>query len=253
MDFQAIYEGIGRWCGSEDETARNKDAAVAALYELSYGLQMPLLKPYWRKREDTITPVDGTQKYIFPTTNGSFESFHQFWYTTTGSSRRSSIEIVDDVQWARFSNENTANTGFPNIVNQFSDAGTLKLRFSPTPSGSFITQATLIRLDGFIIDPITAASGDTAEPLMPDSRRQGIVWRGVELMAARQGDRQLIEWARSEGKRYYELIYADDVTRTGNRTRVIKPIERQNLSHGHHGQHGHDYGFRHHAHHGGGW
>ena len=80
-------------------------------------------------------------------------------------------------------------------------------------------------MDGWIEETLTAASGDSVEPLMPDSRRWGIIYKAVEMLAGMQGDTALLLWASAQGKKYYELILSDDILRTGDAPRIIRPIE----------------------------
>lgn len=227
LTFSDLYNGVARWAGdtSSDGVSRAKDAAVEANRLLSYGAQLPLLRPWWRKREDTITPVAGTQGYSLPTAQGTFESLNEVWYRSNG--RRYPITMVDDEVWQEEVNENTANTGTPDICNLHKSSGTVQLRFNPLPSSAFINQidGSVIRLDGWIEETLSASSGDTAEPLMPDGRRWGIIWKGVEMIAALQGDAALILYAAAMGKRYYELLLADDIGRVGKQPRIIRPLE----------------------------
>lgn len=225
IDFQQLYTDIGTWTQQPSATTQNKSAAVYANYDLSYGLQLPVLRPWWRKREDVITPVAGTQSYALPTASGTVDSLHKVWYRTSGE--RQPIEVVDDDVWHQEADEDTSQTGTPEICNLFNDGGTVKLRFSPTPSGSWISSltSTEIHLDSFIRETMDTSSGDAVEPLMPESRRPGIVWRGVELIAAYQGDTNLLQWAFAQGKRYYELIIGDDVGRVGDKQRIIRPVQ----------------------------
>lgn len=233
LTYGNLYTAAARWAGdtSTTGTARARDAVVFAIRELSYGLQLPPLRPWWRKREDTITPASGTQSYAFPTAQGTMESLHQVWGRTNG--RRLEIELVDDKRWAEEANEDTTETGTPDICNLHASSGATRLRFSITPGSAWITQLTggVVHLDFFILDTlanalITGTGSDASEPLMPDSRRPGILWKAVELLAARQGDNDLRLWAAVQGKRSYEMILADDLYRTGTTQRVIPPIER---------------------------
>lgn len=227
LAFSDLYTAAARWAQDTSTTglARAKDAVVEANKQLSYGLRMPPLRPWWRKREDTITPVAGTQTYALPSTNGTFESLHQVWYRSGGL--RIEIPLVEDTLWTEQANENTAQTGTPSICNHYSNNGTDSLRFSPTPSSGFISSITgsLIRLDGFIYETLVATSGDTVQPLMPDSRRWGIVWKAVEYLGALQGDKYLVEYGAAQGKLYYDQILADDLTRSGTATRHSRPTD----------------------------
>lgn len=233
LTYGDLYTAAARWAGdtSTTGTARARDAVVLAIRELTYGAQLPLLRPWWRKREDTITPVAGTQSYAFPTAQGTMESLHQVWYRTNG--RRHLIEIADDVRWSHEANEDTGETGTPTICNLHASSGSTRLRFSITPGSGWISSLTggVIRLDFFILDTladslISGTGSDSTEPLMPDSRREGILWKAVEKLAALQGDNDLLLYAASQGKRFYELLLADDITRTGNQTQLIEPMER---------------------------
>ena len=225
MTFTELFSAAAEWAGASNETARAKDAVVAAVQTLSYGDGQPPMRPWWRKREDTITPVAGTQAYDLPTAQGTFESLHKVWYRTNGT--RFEIDLVDDIVWHRETNEETTNRGTPRICQLHNSSGTIQLRFSPIPHGSFITTIDdgLIRMDGFILDPLTTASADGATVLMPESRHWGIVWKAVELLAARQGDTALIVWAAAQGAKYYQMILADDIYRTGNKQRRLRPME----------------------------
>ena len=181
LQFSDLYNAATRWAGDTSTTgvARAKDAVVESNRLLSYGSQLPLLRPWWRKREDTITPAAGTQSYSLPTAQGTFESLNTVWYRSNGV--RYEIPIEDDDVWQEEVNENTANTGTPSICNLHKSSGTTQLRFNPMPSSAFIDQIDggVIRLDGFIEETLVATSGDTVEPLMPDSRRWGIIWKAV--------------------------------------------------------------------------
>lgn len=233
LTYSDLYNSAARWAGDVTTagTARARDAVVFAIRELSYGLQPPPLRPWWRKREDTITPVAGTQTYAFPTAQGTMESLHHVWYRTNGM--RQFIDIADDQRWADEANEDTTERGAPDICNLHQSSGTVNLRFSITPDTAFINALAggVIRLDFFILDAlagslITDGSQDSTAPLMPDSRRPGIMWKAVEYLAARQGDTKLQGWASGMGKVYYDMILADDLTRTGTEQRTMAPIER---------------------------
>lgn len=225
--FSDLYNAASRWAGdtSTDGVSRAKDAVAEANRLLSYGAQLPLLRPWWRKREDTITPVAATQSYSLPTTLGTFESLNTVWYRSNGT--RYEIPIVNDEVWQEEVNEDTSNTGTPDICNLHKSAGTAALRFNPLPSSAFINQIDggVLRLDGWIEETLTAASGDSIEPLMPDGRRWGIIWKAVEMLGIMQGDQPLVLFAAAQGKRYYELLLSDDIGRTGNQPRIIRPIE----------------------------
>ena len=233
LTYGDLVNSAARWAqdASTTGTDRARDAVVFAIRELTYGLTLPPLRPWWRKREDTITPVAGTQTYAFPTAQGTMESLHEVWYRTNGM--RQVIEIVDDRRWSEEANEDTTERGTPDICNLHQSSGTVNLRFSITPDSSFINAIAggVIRLDFFILDSlanslITNANSDSSEPLMPDSRRPGIIWKAVELLAVRQGDATLRTWAAERGQVYYHAILADDLTRTGNAQRVMEPIEK---------------------------
>jgi len=205
--------------------SRSKDACAEANRLLSYGSQLPLLRPWWRKREDSVTAVSGTAAYALPTAQGTFESLHKVWYRSNGS--RYEIPIVDDDVWQEEVNEDTSNLGTPDICNLHQSSGTVQLRFNPIPSSAFVSQVdgSLIRMDGWIEETLTAASGDSVEPLMPDSRRWGIIWVAVEMLATMQGDNALVLLAKANGKKYAELILSDDIGRVGDQPRIIRPIE----------------------------
>jgi len=227
LKFSDLYNAAARWAGdtSTDGVARSKDAVAEGNRLLSYGAQLPLLRPWWRKREDSVTAVAGTAAYALPTAQGTFESLNTVWYRSNG--RRYEIPIVDDDVWQEEVNENTANTGTPDICNLHKSSGTVQLRFNPMPSSAFVNQVdgSLIRMDGWIEETLTASSGDTVEPLMPDSRRWGIIWKAVEMLGILQGDQSLVLFAAGQGKRYYELLLADDIGRVGDEPRIIRPIE----------------------------
>ena len=220
-----LYKMASQWAGSTDDfgVARAKQAVDEANRLLSYGKDLTF-KPWWRKREDTITPIAGTQTYAFPTALGTLESLFQVWYRSSG--QRQEIEIVDDKRWAEEANEDTTQRGTPDICNIHQSAGTAHLRFSPTPSQSFISAIVggLIRLDFFIEETLNADSGDSVEPLMPDSRRYGIMWCAVASLAGLQGDMDLVKYAEQKAKQYMDLIRADDILRTGSRNRTARPI-----------------------------
>ena len=205
--------------------SRAKDAVAFANRDLSYGLQLPKLRPWWRLREDTITPLVGTQTYSLPTNQGTFEDLEEVWYRTSG--QRQKITLVDDEVWSEEANEDTTQQGAPDIVNLHSSSGTTQLRFSMTPSSAFINQLVggVMRLSGYIEETLTAASGDSVEPLMPDSRRPGIIWKATEYLTAMQGDTNLVLWASVQGKRFYELILSDDILRTGRAAKIIRPLD----------------------------
>ena len=223
--FVNLYEFAARWAGDTTAygTARAKEAVDESNRLLSYGKDLTF-KPWWRKREDTITPVAGTQTYAFPTAQGTLESMHQVWYRNGG--QRQEIEIVDDKRWAEEADEDTTQRGTPDICNIHKSSGTDHIRFSPTPSGSFISAITggVIRLDFFILETLNAESGDSVEPLMPDSRRYGIAWCAVAALAGAQGDADLIKYAEAKAKQYMDLIRADDILRTGSKNRTARPI-----------------------------
>src|SRR3990167_10182341 len=107
LTYGDLVNSAARWAqdASTTGTDRARDAVVFAIRELTYGTQLPPLRPWWRKREDTITPVSGTQTYAFPTAQGTFESLHQVWYRTNG--HRDFIDVVDDEIWADQANEDT--------------------------------------------------------------------------------------------------------------------------------------------------
>ena len=172
-----------------------------------------------------MTAVAGTAAYALPTAQGTFESLHKVWYRSNGA--RYEIPIVDDDVWQEEVNENTANTGTPDICNLHKSSGTVQLRFNPMPSSAFVSQVdgSLIRMDGWIEETLSASSGDTVEPLMPDSRRWGIIWKAVEMLATMQGDNALVLLAKANGKQYAELLLADDIGRVGDQPRIIRPIE----------------------------
>ena len=205
--------------------SRSKDACAEANRLLSYGSQLPLLRGWWRKREDSVTAVSGTAAYALPTAQGTFESLHKVWYRSNGA--RYEIPIKDDDVWQEEVNESTSNLGTPDICNLHKSSGTVQLRFNPIPSSAFVSQVdgSLIRMDGWIEETLTASSGDSVEPLMPDSRRWGIIYKAVEMLAGMQGDTALLLWASAQGKKYYELILSDDILRTGDAPRIIRPIE----------------------------
>jgi hypothetical protein len=230
--FEDLYAAAARWANdtSSSGIARAKDAVVEANKQLSYGLQLPLLRPWWRKREDTLTPVAGTNDYTLPTNQGTFESINTVWYLTTG--QRMGIALVDDATWDAEADEDTTHQGNPDICNLHASSGTTKLRFSLTPSSAFIGTLVggVIRLDGWIQETLSVTSSDASQPLMPESRRFGIVWKAVEFLGALQGDTQLIAWAASRGKQYYELLLADDIGRTGNAPKILTPIETMGRS-----------------------
>ena len=227
LEFDDLYNAAARWAGDTSTTgiARAKDAVVFANRDLSYGLQLPKLRPWWRLREDTITPVAGTQTYAIPTGQGTFEDLEEIWFRTSGQRQR--IVLVDEETWSEEANEDTTQQGVPAIANLHASSGTSNLRFSPTPSSAFINQLVggVLRLSGYIEETLTAASGDSAEPLMPDSRRPGIIWKGTEYLAALQGDTTLLAWAAIQGKKFYELILSDDILRTGRAPKIIRPLD----------------------------
>ena len=227
LEFDDLYNAASRWAGdtSSDGVSRAKDAVAEANRLLSYGSQLPLLRPWWRKREDSVTAVSGTAAYPLPTAQGTFESLHKVWYRSNGA--RYEIPIVDDDVWQEEVNEDTSNLGTPDICNLHKSSGTVQLRFNPIPSSAFVSQVdgSLIRMDGWIEETLTAASGDSVEPLMPDSRRWGIIWVAVKMLAAMQGDSALALLAEANGKRYAELLLADDIGRVGDQPRIIRPIE----------------------------
>lgn len=228
LQFSHLYNGAARWAGdtTTDGISRAKESVEFANRELSYGLDLPPMRPWWRKREDSFTAEASKQSYNLPTAQGTFESLHRVWYVINGV--RHKIEIVDDDIWQEEVNESsTAGTGTPSICNLHRSSGTTELRFDPIPSSSFVSQidSNTIRLDGFIEETLVSTSGDTVEPLMPDSRRPGIIWKAVEMLAARQGDNNLLLWAAATGSRYYKMILADDTYRTGDKQRVIRPTE----------------------------
>src|SRR3990167_7601381 len=150
LEFDGLYNAAARWAGDTRTTGidRAKDAVVEANRLLSYGASLPLLRPWWRLREDTLTPVAGTQTYAIPTAQGTFESLNTVWYRSNGT--RYEIPIKDDEVWAEEVNEDTTNTGTPSICNLHRSSGTTQLRFTPIPSSSFIDQIDggVIRLDG---------------------------------------------------------------------------------------------------------
>lgn len=172
-----------------------------------------------------MTAVASTAAYALPTAQGTFESLHKVWYRSNGA--RYEIPIVDDDVWQADVNESTANTGTPDICNLHKSSNTVQLRFNPIPSSAFVNQVDggLLRMDGWIEETLTAASVDTIEPLMPDSRRWGVIWKSVEMLGMMQGDTQLVLFAAAQGKRYYELLLADDIGRVGDQPRIIRPIE----------------------------
>ena len=230
LNFGNLVTLSARWSRKTIDDAV-RDAVVMAIRELSYGLTLPPLRPWWRKREDTITPVAGTQTYAFPTAQGTFESMHQVWFRTNGYRRF--IEVVDDKTWADEADEDTTVRGDPNIANIHQSSGTANIRFSLTPSSSFISSLTggVIRMDFFIRDAladslITDTSQNSTEPLMPEARRMGIVWKAVEFLAIRQDDTKLAAFAQERGQAFLNAILADDIYRTGTQTRVIEPLER---------------------------
>jgi len=227
LDFSALYNAAARWANDTSTTgiARAKDAVVEANRLLSYGAQLPLLQPWWRKREDSVTAVAATAAYALPTTQGTFESLHKVWYRSNG--RRYEIPIEDDDVWQEEVNEDTSNLGTPDICNLHKSSGTVQLRFNPIPSSAFVSQVdgSLIRMDGWIEETLTAASGDSAEPLMPDSRRWGIIWFAIKMLGVLQGDEGLVALAEESGRPYWQLLLADDIGRVGNQPRIIRPIE----------------------------
>ena len=227
LAFSDLYTDAARWAQDTSTTglARAKTAVAEANRQLSYGLMLPRLRPWWRKREDTLTPVAGTNDYSLPTAQGTFIDLHRVWYRTAG--QRFDIDLVDDDEWQEQANEDTTQRGTPDIANLHASSGTTKLRFSLTPSDSFIAVLVggVLRLDGFIEETLTVSSGDSVEPLMPNSRRMGIVWKAVELLAARQGDWKLAQWAKGEGLQYYQMILADHQLRTGDRQAPLRPVE----------------------------
>ena len=223
--FLNLYTMANQWAGTTDDfgVARSKQAVDEANRLLSYGKDLTF-KPWWRKREDTITPVAGTQTYAFPTAQGTLESLHQVWYRSSG--QRQEIEIVDDKRWAEEANEDATQRSTPDICNIHQSAGTANIRFSPTPSASFISAIVsgVLRLDFFIEEVLNADSGDTVEPLMPDTRRYGIAWCAIAQLAGMQGDTDLVKYAEQKAKQYMDLIRADDILRTGSRNRTARPI-----------------------------
>ena len=233
LTFVNLYTSAARWANDTSTNGLNraKDAVIFALRELEYGTDDRPLRPWWRKREDTITPVAGTQTYAFPTNQGTIESPHEVWYRLNGI--RTEIPIVDDRQWSEEADEDTTVTGTPDICNIHQSSGTVNVRFSLTPSSSFISAITggVLRLDFFILDPLTATlvtdtSLDSDAPLLPESRRPGAIWKAVEMLAALQGDRLLLEWAAAQGRKYYNMILADDLSRLGKHQRIGAPLER---------------------------
>lgn len=225
-----LFTMAAQWAGDTSDygLARAKQAVDESNRLLSYGKDLTF-KPWWRKREDTITPVAGTQTYALPTNQGTLESLHQVWYRSSG--QRQEIEIVDDKRWSEESNEDTTQRGTPDICNIHQSAGTAHLRFSPTPSQSFISAAVggLIRLDFFIEEVLNADSADSVEPLMPDTRRYGIMWCAVAQLAGGQGDADQVKYAEQKAKQYMDLIRADDILRTGSRNRTARPIQPMGL------------------------
>jgi len=227
LEFSDLYNFAAKKVNDTSSTgvSRAKDAVDEANRLMSYGEDLPLMRPWWRKREDMITAVEGTQTYAFPTNQGTLESLHDVWYRTDG--RREHIRIVNDLIWSEEANEDTTERGTPFICNIHQSSGTVNIRFSLTPSGSFVSQltGTVIRLDFFIEETLTFESGDTVEPLMPDTRRYGIAWKAVEILAAGQNDFNLVAYAAGRGRRYYQLILADDILRTGKRVRNTRPTD----------------------------
>ena len=227
LEFDDLYNAAARWAGdsSTDGVSRAKDAVAEANRLLSYGSQLPLLRGWWRKREDSVTAVSGTAAYALPTAQGTFESLHKVWYRSNGA--RYEIPIKDDDVWQEEVNESTSNLGTPDICNLHKSSGTVQLRFNPIPSSAFVSQVdgSLIRMDGWIEETLTAASGDSVEPLMPDSRRWGIIWKAVSMLGTLQGDTALVLMAEAQAKKYYELLASDDILRTGDAPRIIRPIE----------------------------
>lgn len=226
LDFADLYGFASKWAGDTTTygIARAKEAVDEANRILSYGDEVPF-RPWWRKREDTITPVAETQGYVFPTNQGTFESMHSVWYRSSG--QRIDIEVVEDKRWQEEVNDDTTQAGTPDICNIHKSSGSDRIRFSPTPSSSFISAIVggVIRLDFFIAETLTFESGDTVEPLMPDSRRYGIAWMATKLLAAAQGDMDIVKVAELNAKRYMLMLRADDLYRTGTRTRRSRPMD----------------------------
>ena len=179
------------------------------------------------KRESTVTPIASTQAYAILTGTANFDHIISCWYLSNGIPIP--IDVVDDDIWNKECDNNS--DGNPIICRVTKADGTLKIQFSPRPSGAFISLYTSIYFD-YVRKP-TELSGDTEIPDIPDTSQQmAIVYLAVSDLLGKQGDLNSMASWEAKAMRLINTAHRIDDKKQGRTPRFGKPLIPINSSRG---------------------
>lgn len=222
LEFSDIYSRIQDYAGINNVT----NSAAKAKKAANDALRLIASLRDWRilRRSSTITPTASTQAY---TLAADFNNIISCWYISNGL--RMPIEVVDDERWRRDSDNDS--DGNPEICRITKVSGTIKIEFSPRPSGSFISLYTNVKYD-YVKKP-TELSNDTDVPEIPDTSQQlAIVYLGVSDLLGKQGDLGgLTAWER-KAMRILNAAHKIDDKNQGKKAKIGIPAIPINSSRG---------------------
>jgi hypothetical protein len=222
LEFSDLYTRIKDYANINNVVnadTKAKRAANDALRLISTLRNWEILK-----RESTITPTASTQAY---TLASNFDHIISCWYVSNGV--RIPIDVIDDERWNNESDNDS--DGNPLICRITKVDGTLKIQFSPRPSGTFISQYTNIPYD-YVIKP-TELSGDTDVPNIPDTSQQmAIVYLAVSDLLGKQGDINGMTAWEMKATRLLNTAHRIDDKKQGRTPRLGRPMIPINSSKG---------------------
>lgn len=222
LEFSDIYGRIKDYAGLNNVVDADTKAKKAA----NDALRLIASLRNWEqlKREATITPTASTQAYDLA---GGFNHPISFWYISNGI--RVPIDLVDDAKWNKESDNDT--DGDPLICRITKVSGSLKVQFSPKPSGSFISLHTNIPYD-YVKKPSELVDDD-AIPDIPDTGQQlAIVYLAVSDLLGKQGDvKGMASW-EAKASRLLNAAHKIDDKKQGRVARLGTPLIPANASRG---------------------
>lgn len=179
------------------------------------------------KRESNLTPINAQQSYNILTGTADFDHIISCWYFLAGE--RLDIDVIDDEKWSKIVNNTIVGT--PENCRVTKVNGTLQIQFSPIPSGSFISQSSLIYFD-YIKKPVEM-SNDTDIPEVPDTSEQmAIVYLAISDLLGKQGDLDGMAGWEAKAKRLLDDADKVDDKKMGRNPRLGRPMIPINTSRG---------------------
>lgn len=226
LQFSNLYSRVKDYANINNVVNADTKAKAA----INDALRLISVMRYWEqlRREATITPLTALQvAYAIATYAASFDRIISCWYEDSDGIRQE-IELVDDDRWNR---ESTTDDGTPEIARVTKADGTLKIEFSPAPSGAFISSYTSIYFD-YVKKP-AELSGDTEIPDIPDTSQQmAIVYLAVSDLLGKQGDLNGLTAWEAKAMRLLNTAHKIDDRKQGRTPRFGKPMIPINSSRG---------------------